>query len=115
MTFEYLMAHYLLSLKYDKIISYLHLFNELNYSRLPRNIEEAILVYQLVYPDKWKEYPHKDKIKISRNTIEYFIKFNKILKDNKNIKKDKFRIPEEYKNSYWYYLNFTVPKSINIK
>ena len=45
MGFEYLMAYYLLSFQFDKITNNFHLLDDYNYPDIPRNIEEALVIY----------------------------------------------------------------------
>ncbi len=90
MAFEYLMAYYLLTRQYDEIVSNLKKFAELNYTKLPKHIEEAILVYKMMFPAKWKELIVSEKINISPETLDGFDNFNRIIDEyGNNIEKAK--------------------------
>lgn len=45
MGFEYLMVYYLLSFRIDKIAENLHMLDNYKYQDIPRNIEEALIIY----------------------------------------------------------------------
>ena len=46
MAFEYLMAHYLLTDKLEKLVANLYRFGDFDYPQLPRHCQEALIIYQ---------------------------------------------------------------------
>lgn len=48
MAFEYLMAHYLLAARIDRVGENLHRLDDLDYAGIPRHLEEAMMLYPAV-------------------------------------------------------------------
>ncbi len=113
MAFEYLMAYYLLECKMGDLIQHLRKFRDFGYRKIPRHIEEALLLIEAMSPPdidiNFNEYS------ISPHTVEEFRRFNKILLQNfKNDVKAKALLEKEFKNTYWYYVRYINPKQTNI-
>jgi hypothetical protein len=101
MAFEYFMAYCLLDGKISQLVKYLYLLNDFGYPRIPRHCEEAILIFIQLTGIRDIVLPGK---KISRETIEKFNDFNKIMaKYNKNKEAAYQELAQKYKDTYWFY------------
>jgi hypothetical protein len=106
MAFEYLMAYYLLECRIGNLVEYLDQFQKLGYDRLPRTIEEAILLYNAISPEKMniKEYT------IRPQTAERFWRFNTILaRFRAHPSEAKDMLATEFRDTYWYYVRYVSP------
>jgi len=107
MAFEYLMASYLLQHEVGKLAPYLPRFEEFGYEKLPKAIEEAMLIYatspkadlQLV-----KGYNASPK------TLQDFRELSKLM-SGEGQKAEKFQRASKYENTYYHYLLFTSPNA----
>jgi hypothetical protein len=113
MAFEYLMAYYLLEGKMGDLIQHLKKFGDLGYRKIPRHIEEALLLIEAMSPPdvdiNFNEYS------INPHTVEQFRRFNKILVQNfRNDVKAKELLEKEFKNTYWYYVRYVSPKQTKV-
>ncbi|MEO0292748.1 MAG: DUF6057 family protein [candidate division WOR-3 bacterium] len=111
MAFEYLIAYYLLEGRLGDLLEYFDKFKNLGYKKLPRHIEEAILVIMIGAPSKinMKEW------RISPETIEKFKLFNIAKIKSKRDKKAKEYLEKEFHNTYWYYLLYLNPKRTKLE
>lgn len=109
MAFEYLMAYYLLECKTGHVVKYLSKFKDLGYRKLPRHIEEALLLIRVMSPpDSGFNF---DELKISHYTINQFTRFNRTLFQNReNEARAKSLLKKEFGDTYWYYVRFLDPK-----
>jgi hypothetical protein len=108
MAFEYLMASYLLRHDIGNVIKNLHYLTELNYTKIPRHIEEAILVY-IVFQTGVKI--QLEPYKISNITVQRFNRYNNILyKGHKNdLKAAQKDLALNFGDTFWYYLHYLSP------
>lgn len=104
MAFEYLQAYYLFNHQLEDFVNNLKMMDELNYSKMPKAYEEAIILFKTQHP----EHPLATA-KISEYTFNDFKQFSTILASAKG-KKDRVR-PTLYKYSdtYWYYVIYLSP------
>ncbi len=108
MAFEYFIANSLLRHNIGFVIKSLHYLSELNYDKIPRHIEEAILIYILFQNG---ENVQLKPYKISRLTAENFNRYNDILynKHNNNLKAAQHDLAKYFSNTFWYYLHYVSP------
>jgi hypothetical protein len=108
MAFEYFIANSLLRHDIGNVIENLHYLLELNYKKIPRHIEEAILLYVLF---KKGESIQLKPYRISDMTVQRFNRYNNILynKHNNNIESAQKDLALYFKNTFWYYLHYISP------
>jgi hypothetical protein len=114
MAFEYLMAFYLLDCDPANLIQHLGYLKTLGYQRIPRHIEEALIMYKAIAPPgteiNLNDYPP------SRQTIERFTRFTRILYENRDDAERAQRLArKEFANTYWYFFRYINPKKTNVK
>jgi hypothetical protein len=101
MAFEYFMAYCLLQGNLSQIIKNIHRLNDFDYPRIPRHLEEAILIH--IQLTGRKDIALQGK-QISNETIHKFIDFNEIMKKyNKNKNAAYDELNKKYKDTYWFY------------
>ncbi len=105
MAFEYLMAYYLLECRLGNLIEHLNKFRELGYGKLPRHIEEALLLVAPIFQSKNIRIEQS----INPQTIERFNRFNMIYAQSENEVKAKEALEKEFHNTYWYYVRYINP------
>jgi hypothetical protein len=102
MAFEYLMAHYMLNGKLEKVAKNLTRLNDFGYKRIPYHYEEALLAHNHISGEEIR-VPGR---KISSKTRTLFAKFNEALEhpDTKEqAAKDLFK---KFGGTYLYYYMF---------
>lgn len=105
MAFEYLIGSYLMQHEVGKVISYLPRFKDLGYKKLPRAMEEALLIYATS--------PKADLSKIkgysaSQETLGKFRDLTKLM-SGEQARSVKMQRAIKYEDTYWYYILFTSP------
>jgi hypothetical protein len=109
MAFEYLMAYYLLDGKVGKFITNIKRLIELNYNKIPRSYEEALILYIAESGKKQVELPGYS---LSYETINRFNDFRKIYERyNSNKLVARTALTEKYAGTYWYYVMYEKPRS----
>jgi hypothetical protein len=108
MAFEYFIASCLLRHDIGSVIKNLHYLHDLNYPGIPKNIEEAILVYILFQSG---ENIHLEPYYISNTTAQRFNRYNDILynKHKNDLKAAKKDLALHFRDTYWYYLHYVSP------
>ena len=110
MAFEYLMAYYLLQKDIEKVKWCIDTYYQhFDYPTMPTHYEEALLVYQsLTKSDEGfaKQYP------VSNPTRERFKLYNQTFNNAKNNKHLLEQLEKQFGNTYWYYLHFNKPVSL---
>jgi hypothetical protein len=107
MAFEYLMAYYLLDCRLLNLVQYLPLLKHFGYRRIPRHIEEALLLIKIMSPSQI----NIDEYQIRPETIERFIRFHQILEQHLgNEKEAQAVLTKEFRDTYWYYVRYVNPK-----
>ena len=105
MAFEFLMAAYLLDHNVIKIVKHLPDFHRLGYNKLPRAVEEAILIY-IAQTD---EAVNLFNFSIDQQTMNDFTEFLRIMK-TPDMAQAKSQLMK-YNYTYWYYLRYNSPKA----
>ncbi len=108
MAFEYFIASCLLRHDIGNVIKNLHYLLDLNYAAIPKNIEEAILVYILFQNG---QNIHLEPYYISNTTAQRFNRYNDILynKHKNDLKAAKKDLALHFRDTYWYYLHYVSP------
>jgi hypothetical protein len=101
--FEYLMSWLLLSKEVETLVNNIRLMKKIGYTRIPRHIEEAIMIYynsQGVFPDL-------GGLSVSNETVlrfeQYFGAYKKA-RQNPGTMKEKMQ--KQFGNTFWYYFHF---------
>jgi hypothetical protein len=102
MAFEYLMAHYMLNGKLEKVVNNLTRLDDFRYQRIPRHYEEALLAQNHI-SGKEVRIPGR---RISRKSIDRFARFNKALEKFDSKEQAKKAMFEEFGATYFYYYMF---------
>ncbi|MCF8381788.1 MAG: DUF6057 family protein [Bacteroidales bacterium] len=109
LAFEFLIASYLFQNEVDMVVNKLTGFRSFGIEKLPRNVEEAILIYMMkTKADTLSELDYS----VSQNTIKDFKEFNRLMIASKNMD-DAKHLVSKYRMSYWYYFLFTSPYRSN--
>lgn len=102
--FEYLMSWLMLNKNVEAVINNASLMKKLGYTRIPRHIEEAILMYN----NSTGKYPDLEGLTITRDSQERFQSyFNAYVKARNNPSSLKERMKIGFGNTYWYYYHFS--------
>ncbi|MBN2000971.1 hypothetical protein JW935_25725, partial [candidate division KSB1 bacterium] len=112
MAFEYLMAYYLLDCKIGNIINNIQNFKRPAYNRIPRNIQEALLIIQVISAGSGQHEAVDLRKYIQITTLNDFKEFTRLLVPDKNISQQ--RVEKKFKNTYWYYVRYVNPKETNV-
>jgi uncharacterized protein DUF6057 len=103
MAFEYLMAHYLLSFKFDKIAQHIHRLNDFDYPGIPALYEEALLIRM----NESREQVDLHGRKIREETEQRFRRFIHLVNLHKqNDQQALGTLEKEFGNSYFFYCIF---------
>jgi hypothetical protein len=106
--FEYKIARLLLEKDLLAVIGEIKKMNTFGYNYIPRHIDEAIVEFKAVT----KSVPDLDGLAVSPETEKRFDQYRTVLsfyKGNKSLVEKGMKKPE--KNTFWYYLQFSVMKS----
>lgn len=99
MTFEYLMAHYLLDLDLKQAVERLRLLEIFGYPCIPRPYEEALLLYQQV---AGVEVQLKGRT-IRPETVERFRQFTEAFRQLNGSAEREAALAAHFRDTYWYY------------
>ena len=105
MAFEYLMAHYLFSFQFDKIVQNIHRLDDFGYPDIPSLYEEAILIFTKQTGDKVDLHGRK----ISKDTSQRFSEFINhatLYSQNKNKEAVFDVLVRDFGDSYFFYCMF---------
>jgi hypothetical protein len=101
--FEYMMSWLMLSKEVDMLAYNIRLMKKMNYARIPRHIEEAVLIY---YNSQHK-LPEMGGLTISNETRirfdRYFSAYVTARQDPSTLKE---RMQKQFGNTFWYYFHF---------
>jgi hypothetical protein len=101
--FEYLMSWLLLSKEVEMLVNNIHLMKNMGYTRIPRHIEEAIMIFynsQGVFPDL-------GGLEISNETRMRFGQyFTTYMSARQNPATLKEKMQKQFSNTFWYYFHF---------
>lgn len=105
LAFQFLIASYLLQNQIEMVVEHLDDFNRFGIKVLPRNVEEAVVIY-MMNPNV--ENAFLENYTVSRKTMTDFQDFNKLMIASKNMDDAKIKV-SKYRMTYWYYYLFTSP------
>jgi hypothetical protein len=105
MAFEYLMASYLLQHKLGNIMAMMPEFRKFGYGELPRNIQEAVLIYAVRTRSRQLLLGGYG---ISEEIANEFKDFSRLV-GSVNSREEKMAKATKYRNTYWYYIMYTSP------
>lgn len=101
--FEYKMAWKMLEKNVEDVVGDLGSLADLNYSRIPRHIEEALLIYRVIYG----QFSDLNLIPVSIETEARFSRYRTTVVPLAGKKSPaEMSIPRELRNTYWYYLDY---------
>jgi hypothetical protein len=110
--FEYLMASILVQKDMPLFLSAMDKYYlEMGYDQMPRHLEEALLICQVLFEDKAALI---DKFPISDAAMADFLKYNDEVRNNKGIKVANF-LKKNYGNTFWYYYQYGQPDKVKNK
>jgi hypothetical protein len=100
MAFEYLLAHYLLTLQLKPVTEMAGGLGELSYTRIPRHMEEAILLYQTMNRIQIDLRGRK----IRPETLNRFTRYSEALKNGAaTTPEGRQALTRDFGDTYWYY------------
>ncbi len=100
MAFEYLMTDYLLTLNLGKAVDSLWRLDSLGYAGIPRNYEEALLLYERL---KGVKISLKGR-QVRPETIERFQQFTEALKEKLyETPQGRLALQKDFGDTYWFY------------
>jgi hypothetical protein len=101
--FEYMMAWLMLGKNVDILVNNIRLMKNMGYIRIPRHIEEAILIYynsQGIFPDM-------GGLSISKETLARFDQyFASYITARQNPSTLKEKMQKQFSDTFWYYFHF---------
>lgn len=101
--FEYMMSWLLLEKDVETALSNLHLMKGLGYNRLPRYIEEAVMIYY----NSQRAFPDMGGLTVSRETLARFDQYFNAYRQARN---NPVRLQEtmysRFGDTFWYYFHF---------
>ncbi len=107
MAFEYYIMNAMLIHDLANVVKQIKGFEKLQYKTLPRHVEEALLLF-MTLNDQYR--PDLGNYKISKETRQRFTGFSKIImKHRGNSKAAQADLSNEFKNTYWYYIQYISP------
>jgi hypothetical protein len=107
--FEYLLASILAQKDMPLFLSAMNKYYFLmGYEQMPRHLEEAMLICQVLYEDKADLI---SKFPISEAATEGFLKYNDEVKKNTGIRAANF-LKKSFGNTYWYYYQYAQPDKV---
>ena len=104
--FEYMMSWLLLEKDVETIVNNLHLMKDMGYTKIPRSIEEAILIYY----NSQRKFPDMGGLTISPGTLSRFDQyFSTYVKARNNPAMLQQTMFEKFGDTFWYYFHFQKP------
>ncbi|NLO02635.1 MAG: hypothetical protein GX126_10010 [Bacteroidales bacterium] len=101
--FEYKMCEYMLMKNVEAVVNNIDKFNTLGYDKIPRHIEEVLLVYY----NTTGKFPEMYGFEISDETKARFNQYVDYMRQGRaNMKATQKKLNEKFGNTFWYYLNF---------
>jgi hypothetical protein len=100
--YDYLMALLLLEKEVDQLAASLPGYLKANGGVSPNLLDEALLVYQVTHRNEELSTPSVTPV-----TMERFEAYTRILRQHRDPKEAARMLYPAYRNSFWYYLNFT--------
>ncbi len=100
---QYKFALLLLQKDYKTITEMLPVLEKAGFTRIPKNIEEAVVAYCLL---NRISFPVLEKLAINPQTAQRFDRYYQIFQQNSTNKTAAQRALREFKDTYWYYVFF---------
>jgi hypothetical protein len=101
--FEYLMSWLMLSKEVEMLVNNIKLMKNMGYTRIPRHIEEAIMIYY----NSQGAFPDLGGLSISNETMQRFEKyFSTYMTARQNPATLKEKMRKQFGNTFWYYFHF---------
>ncbi len=100
---QYKFALLLLQKDYKTITEMLPVLEKAGFSRIPKNIEEAVVAYCLL---NQISFPVLEKLAINPQTVQRFDRYYQIFQQNSTNKTAAQRALREFRDTYWYYVFF---------
>ncbi|MFH0758351.1 MAG: DUF6057 family protein [Bacteroidota bacterium] len=107
MAFEYLVANYLITHKVGNVANEIPTFKRLGYTRLPRLVEEAMLLYLELTHDTEFDF---QGYQISKEALQDFKDFSLAVQKAGGKAKAKNAV-QAYNHTFWYYIMYNSPLS----
>jgi hypothetical protein len=108
MAFEYLMAYYLLTGNINGIVYYLPAFEYFKYPRIPRYVQETLLLASLESNFDQNQLNGL----VQPITRQYFFNYQQILNKYKgNVSDARPELHAQFADTYWYYLMYVRPEA----
>lgn len=109
MAFEYLMAHYLLTLKPEGILKNLNRLDDFHIAGLPRHVEEALLEYRREILAQNRSAPEFNLFgrTIRPETVQRFDRFTRVLANYQgDASAARGSLARDFGDTYWFYRLF---------
>jgi hypothetical protein len=107
MAFDYFMASQLLERRVGNIVGHLEDFGKMGYAGLPKTVEEAVLLYNMISPSRIPLQQYG----IRPQTVGRFVGFNTVLARHRmNPSAAEDILKPEFGDTYWYYVRYVCPK-----
>jgi hypothetical protein len=113
MAFEYFMVYSMLRNNLSEMILNLKYLEKLHYKKIPVHVEEALILFMTLN----ENYPvDMGKYRISKRTQKEFARYSAIMmKYHKDMKAAQDQLYNEFGNTYWYYIHYVSPITIQRK
>lgn len=112
MAYEYLMSYYLLNNDLDAFARYFPLGFRFNYKHFPKVYQQALTYYMYKLNIEGKQVPN---IKIDDNVLADFSDYITTYSEFEQSASHAKDLLKKYKDTYWYYLHFESPVTLNRK
>lgn len=104
MAIEYKLAWLMLQKDMKGIVEMLPIMEKAGYTRIPKNVEEAVVSYKLL---KVGEMPELHKLRINPQTEQKFQQYYRIFQQNRNNRQQaQIALSKEFADTFWYYVFF---------
>ncbi len=100
---QYKFAWLLLQKDFENVTKLLPLIKSAGFTRIPKNIEEAVVAYSLL---NLKKYPEFEGFEINPQTVIRFNDYYKIFQQYSSNKEQAQRALRDYSDTYWYHVVF---------
>lgn len=101
---EYKLAYLLLQKNMKGIVAELPKMEKMGYTKIPKNVEEAVVTYKLLNVGKM---PELKRLKINPQTEKRFRQYYQIFQQNQGNRQQARRaLAKDFSDTYWYYVFF---------
>ncbi len=102
--FEYMMSWLMLGKEVEILVNNIRLMKKMGYSKIPRHIEEAIMIYY----NSQKKLPDMGGLTVSNETrIRFDNYFASYVNARQNPETLMEKMQEQFSDTFWYYFHFT--------